>query len=54
MATIPVFSPGKSHWTEEPGGLHSIGVKKESDMTKHSILLIFVIYCTFLTISNVL
>ena len=29
---IPVFLPGKSPWTEEPGGLQSGGT--ESDMTE--------------------
>ena len=28
----PVFLPGESSWTEEPGGLQSKGLK-ESDMT---------------------
>ena len=26
--TSPVFLPGESHWTEEPGGLHSIGLHR--------------------------
>ena len=30
---IPVFLPGESPWTEEPGGLQSWG-HKESDMTE--------------------
>ena len=25
MATIPVFLPGESLWTKEPGGLQSMG-----------------------------
>ena len=29
----PVFLPGKIPWTEEPGGLQSMGLK-ESDMTE--------------------
>ena len=29
----PVFLPGESPWTEEPGGLLSMG-RKESDMTE--------------------
>ena len=29
----PVFLPGESPWTEEPGGLESMG-SKESDMTE--------------------
>ena len=33
MATIPVFLPGESSWTEESGGLWSLGCRK-SDMTK--------------------
>ena len=38
---IPVFSPGESPWTEEPGGLHVVhGVAKSqtqlSDYTQHS------------------
>ena len=33
MAT-PVFLPGESPWTEEPGRLHTVhGVTKESDVT---------------------
>ena len=24
----PVFLPGESHWTEEPGGLHSMGSQR--------------------------
>ena len=30
---IPAFLPGESPWTEEPGGLYSMGLQ-ESDMTK--------------------
>ena len=30
---LPVFLPGESPWTEEPGGLQSMGCK-ESDMTE--------------------
>ena len=29
----PVFLPGESSWTEEPGGLQSTGLQK-SDMTE--------------------
>ena len=29
----PTFLPGESPWTEEPGGLQSMG-RKESDMTE--------------------
>ena len=32
MAPTPVFSPGASAWTEEPGGLQSTGSQKQSDM----------------------
>ena len=28
MATTPVFLPGESPWTEEPGGLQSMGSQK--------------------------
>ena len=28
MATTPVFLPGESPWTEEPGGLQSMGSRK--------------------------
>ena len=28
MATIPVFLPGESSWTEESGGLESIGSQR--------------------------
>ena len=28
MATTPVFLPGESPWTEEPGGLQSIGSQR--------------------------
>ena len=30
----PVFLPGESPWTEEPGGLQSMGGFKESDTTE--------------------
>ena len=30
----PVFSPGESPWTEEPGGLQSMGSQKELDTTE--------------------
>ena len=33
MAPTPAFLPGESLWTEEPGGLQSMG-HNESDMTK--------------------
>ena len=36
----PVFLPGESPWTEEPGGLQSMG-SQESDATKHSTAQIF-------------
>ena len=38
----PVFLPGEPPWTEEPGGLQSIGGCKESDMTKQLSMHIFV------------
>ena len=28
MATTPVFLPGESPWTEEPGGLQSMGLQR--------------------------
>ena len=28
MATTPVFLPGESLWTHEPGGLESMGLQK--------------------------
>ena len=28
MATIPVFLPGESLWTKEPGGLQSMGLQR--------------------------
>ena len=28
MATIPVFLPGESLWTKEPGGLQSMGSQR--------------------------
>ena len=34
MAPTPVFLPGESPWTEEPGGLQFIWGRKESDMTE--------------------
>ena len=34
----PVFLPRESSWTEEPGGLQSMG-RKESDMTEHCLSL---------------
>ena len=38
MATTPVFLPGESSWTEEPGGLQSMGSQKvrRDGATKHS------------------
>ena len=30
----PVFLPGESPWTEEPGGLQCTWGRKESDMTE--------------------
>ena len=35
MATHPVFLPGESPWTEESGGLQSMG-HKELEATKHN------------------
>ena len=32
MAKTPIFLPGESPWTEEPGGLHS--VESESETTE--------------------
>ena len=32
--STPVFLPGESPWTEEPGGLQPIGGHKESDMAE--------------------
>ena len=37
----PVFLPGESPWTEEPGGLQSMGSQKESDTTEHSTYVIY-------------
>ena len=37
----PVFLPGESPWTEEPGGLQSMGTQKESDTTEHSTYVIY-------------
>ena len=39
MATTPVFWPGESPWTEEPGGLQSMGSRRVRYdwVTKHSI-----------------
>ena len=31
---FPVFLPGESPWTQEPGGLQSMG-SQESDTTEH-------------------
>ena len=31
---IPVFLPGESPWTEEPGGLKSMGCKESDTMTE--------------------
>jgi len=28
MATIPIFLPGESPWTEKPGGLQSMGSQR--------------------------
>ena len=38
MATRSSFLAWGSPWTEEPGGLQSIGAAKESDMTEHTYL----------------
>ena len=32
--STPVFLPGESPWTVEPGGLQSIGSQRELDMTE--------------------
>ena len=37
VATHSVFLPGESLWTEEPGGLQSMG-RKQSDMTERLTL----------------
>ena len=29
MAPAPVFLPGKSPWTEEPGGLQFVGLQRD-------------------------
>ena len=31
---LQYFLPGESLWTEEPGGLQSVGSQKESNMTE--------------------
>ena len=31
MASTPMFLPGESPWTEEPGGLQSIGSQRVRD-----------------------
>ena len=38
MATTPVFLPGESPWTEEPGGIQSMGSQRvrQDWVTKHS------------------
>ena len=38
MATTPVFLPGESPWTQEPGGLESTGLQRvgRDRATKHS------------------
>ena len=38
MAPTPVFLPGESPWTEEPGGLQSMGSQRVAHdwATKHS------------------
>ena len=43
MATTPVFSPGESSWTEEPGGLQSRGGHKKLDMAEQVTLSLFYI-----------
>ena len=39
MAPTPVFLPGESPWTEEPGGLQSMGSQRAAHdwATKHSV-----------------
>ena len=32
----PVFSPGESPWTEEPGGLQSMGSQRVEQESQHS------------------
>ena len=36
MTTLSVFLPGESPWTEEPGGLQSMG-RRELDMTERLV-----------------
>ena len=31
MASTPMFLPGESPWTEEPGGLQSVGSQRVRD-----------------------
>ena len=38
MATHSSFLAWGSPWTEEPGGLQSMGAAKESDTTEHTYL----------------
>ena len=36
MATRSSFLAWETPWTEDPGGLQSLGVEKESDTTEHA------------------
>ena len=36
MATHLSILAWRTLWTEDPGGLQSLGVKKESDITEHA------------------
>ena len=47
----PIFLPGESPWTEEPGGLQSMG-HKESDTTKHSTFLVFLFFIFYFFASS--
>ena len=41
MATHPSILASETPWTEEPGGLQSMGVAKESDTTERLLFLFF-------------
>ena len=37
MQPTPVFLPGESPWKEEPGGLQSMGLQSQTQLTRLSI-----------------
>jgi len=55
MLPTPVLLPGESPWTEDPGGLQSMGTQRvgQDRATKHSTHIVFVsLFLTYFTLCN--